>query len=70
MTIEHHKKVYVFNQLQNTWFEWSYAASIFCIIKICPTIPSVNFAAIGIRKINPDRINAIENIYKKSFKIH
>lgn len=60
MAIENRKKVYVFNQLQNTWFEWSYADSKFCILKIFPTITCVDFAAIGIRKINPDRINAIE----------
>ena len=68
MAIEHHKKVNVFNQLQNAWFKWSYAASKFCILKICPNIPYVNFAAISIRKINPNGINAIENLYKKSFK--
>jgi hypothetical protein len=70
MAIKHHKKVNVFNQLQNTWFEWSYADSKFCILKIFPTISYVDFAAIGIRKINPDGINAIENLYKKSFKKH
>lgn len=60
MAIEQHKEVDVFNQLQNTWFEWSYADSKFCVLKIFLTISYVNFAAVSIRKNNPDGINAIE----------
>ncbi|MEM8520627.1 hypothetical protein [Flavobacterium sp. PL12] len=67
MAIDHHKEIFVFDQVQNAWFEWSYSDSKFCILESCPKITSLNFAGIGIRKINLNGINAIEELYINSF---
>lgn len=68
MAIDHRKKIFVFDQIQNAWFKWSYSEATFCAIQLSPKITSLNFAGIGIRKINPDGISAIENLFKESFK--
>ena len=67
MAIDHDKEIFVFDQVQNAWFEWSYSDSKFCILESCPKITSLNFAGIGIRKINLNGINAIEDLYINSF---
>lgn len=68
MAIDNQKEVFVFDQEKNSWFKWSYSKSIFRIIKNTPKITKNNFAGIGARKIKENGIQAIENIYKSSFK--
>ncbi|WP_188051096.1 hypothetical protein [Flavobacterium sp. GP15] len=67
MAIDHQKEIFVFDQIQDAWFEWSYSDSKFCILESCPKITSLNFAGIGIRKITINGINAIEDLYINSF---
>lgn len=69
MAIDHDKEIFVFDQIYNAWFEWSYGSSTFCILENSPKITCSNFAGIGIRKINDNGIAAINDLYKKSFKI-
>lgn len=69
MAIDHEKEIFVFDQIYNAWFEWSYGSSTFCILESSPKITCPNFAGIGIRKINDNGIAAINDLYKKSFKI-
>lgn len=66
MAIDHDKEIFVFDQVQNAWFEWSYSDSKFCSLESCPKITSLNFASIGIRKINLNGLNAIEELYINS----
>lgn len=68
MAIDRRIKIFVFDQIQNAWFKWSYSEATFRAIQMSPKITSLNFAGIGIRKINADGISAIENLFKKSFK--
>jgi hypothetical protein len=68
MAIDNRKEIYVFDQEQDAWFKWSYSNAKFCILKNTPKISKLNFAGIGARKIKENGIQAIENLYKLSFK--
>lgn len=67
MGIDANKLVNVFDKNKNKWFRWSYTSLKFIEIKE-PVISCQNFAGIGTRKINSNGINAIKNLYKKTFK--
>ena len=68
MAIDNLKEVYVFEQIKKKWFRWSYTSMSF-VETTCPKIIAQNFAGIGTREINQDGINAIKDVYKKTFNL-
>lgn len=69
MGINNKKDVYVFDQLKNNWFRWSYSSMSFIQLSEIPIIKTQNFAGIGTREITSDGLKAIEDVYKKTFKL-
>ena len=67
MAIDHQKEVFVFDQFDEKWFRWSYITMTF-IESECPKI-SGDFAGIGSRQLNQSGMNAINNVFKKTFSI-
>ena len=51
MAIQNEKTVYIFNQIDNMWYKWSYIIEQFIKIGL-PKIQTRNFAGIGTRKIS------------------
>jgi hypothetical protein len=68
MGIDNLKEVFVFDQVKEKWFRWSYASMSF-VETSCPKIMAQDFAGIGTREINPAGIMAIKNVYKKTFNL-
>jgi hypothetical protein len=66
-SINNGKIVYVFDQIQNKWFRWSYSSLSFVFEKNTPKISYQNFAGIGTREINKNGIQAIRNVYLSTF---
>jgi len=64
--INNEKMVYVFDQIQNKWFRWSYS-SLSYVDCDCPKIEYQNFAGIGTREINPNGIQAIRDVFINTF---
>lgn len=69
MGINNQKEVYVFDQLKDKWFRWSYSSLSFVEVDYDVKITSQNFAGIGTREIKQNGINAIESVYKLTFNI-
>lgn len=69
MGIDNNKTVYVFDQERDSWFRWSYTSFKFIELKKIPIITTENFAGIGTREIKKNGIEAIENLYKETFKL-
>jgi hypothetical protein len=66
MAINHEKVVFVFDQKRDKWFRWSYSS--LCYVECqCPKISYQNFAGIGTREIKPNGIQAIRNVFTKTF---
>jgi hypothetical protein len=68
MAINNKKDCNVYDQSLLKWFRWSYTSMSFIELKEVPLIKSQNFAGIGTREINEDGINAIKEVYRKTFK--
>jgi len=66
MSIDSMKEVYVFEQNREKWFKWSFNALRFVEVQ-SPKISVQDFAGIGTREINGSGINAIKNLYSKTF---
>ena len=66
MAINHQKPVYVFDQIRDKWFRWSYSSLCYMECK-CPKITHQNFAGIGTREIKSNGIQAIRDVYNKTF---
>lgn len=66
MAINNQKEVYVFDQLRDKWFRWSYASLCYMECQ-CPKITHQNFAGIGTREIKPNGIQAIKDVYSQTF---
>ena len=66
MAINNKKPVFVFEQLKDKWFRWSYSSLCFVICD-CPKITYQDFAGIGTREIKANGIQAIRNVYSKTF---
>lgn len=64
--INHQKEVYVFDQVRNKWFRWSYSSLSYVECK-CPKITYQNFAGIGTREINTIGIQSIREVFNKTF---
>lgn len=66
--IDNKKPVYVFDQGLNKWFRWSYISLSFIEVKDIK-IKTENFAGIGTRDIKSNGIEAIRDIYKRTFNL-
>ncbi len=66
MGINHQKEVYVFDQIRDKWFRWSYSSLCYVECK-CPKITHQNFAGIGTREIKSNGVQAIRDVYNKTF---
>jgi hypothetical protein len=67
MGINQENDVYVFDQIKDKWFRWSYNSLKFVELKEVPSITEQNFAGIGTREIQPNGIKAIRDVYEKTF---
>ncbi len=67
MAINNMNKVFVFDQDKEKWYRWSYDGMKFIEMGNVPTITSENFAGIGTREINQSGIDAINDVYDKTF---
>lgn len=68
MGINNNKEVFVFDQVRDKWFRWSYSTFSFLEINECPKITTQNFAGIGTRELEPNGIQAIREVYELTFK--
>ena len=66
MAINNQKEVYVFDQIRDKWFRWSYSSLSYVECQ-CPKITYQDFAGIGTREIKPNGIQAIRDVYNKTF---
>ena len=66
MGIDNYRDVFVFEQNLEKWFKWSFNALRFVEVQ-SPKISVQDFAGIGTREINGSGINAIKNLYFKTF---
>lgn len=66
MAINNQRPVYVFDQIRDKWFRWSYSSLRYMECK-CPKITHQNFAGIGTREIKSNGIQAIRDVYDKTF---
>lgn len=69
MGVNNQRETFVFDQIRDKWFRWSYSTLRFVEMKEVPTIDVQNFAGIGTREIQPNGIQAIKDVYKKTFNI-
>ena len=69
MGILHTKDIFVFDQIKDKWFRWSYPANSFIELKETPKIKTQNFAGIGTRKLNDCGRKAIRELYEKTFQL-
>jgi hypothetical protein len=67
MGINNNREVFVFDQVRDKWFRWSYSTFQFVEMKDVPSITSQNFAGIGTREIQPNGVKAIRDVYEKTF---
>lgn len=68
MAIDNNKPVYLFEQNEKMWMRFYYESRHFDISQYYPTITVKNFAGIGTRAITDDGLQAILNVYEKTFK--
>tara|TARA_R110000772_G_scaffold81439_2_gene173244 strand:- start:28243 stop:28983 length:741 start_codon:yes stop_codon:yes gene_type:complete len=67
MGIVNGRPIYVFEQNLNKWFEWSYVTEKYIECET-PVISKKNFAGVGTRNITQNGINAIKELFEKTFK--
>lgn len=68
MGINHKRDIFVFDQIRDKWFRWSYSIFSFVEMQDVPSIQCQDFAGIGTREIQPNGIQAIRSVYEKTFK--
>lgn len=68
MGVNHNREVFVFDQLRDKWFRWSYSSLSYIEMSETPDISEQNFAGIGTREIQPNGLKAIRDVYEKTFK--
>lgn len=68
MSINNLRDVYVFDQIKLKWFRWSYTTSSFIELSETPMINTQDFAGVGTREITQNGIDAIKNVYMKTFE--
>jgi hypothetical protein len=67
MAINQENDVFVFDQIKDKWFRWSYNSLRFVELKEVPLITEQDFAGIGTREIQPNGVKAIRDVYEKTF---
>ena len=67
MAIDQENGVFVFDQVKDKWFRWSYTSLRFVEVKEVPVITEKDFAGIGTREIQPNGVRAIRAVYEKTF---
>lgn len=65
MAIDLHKPVHVFDQQYKHWYRFDYDQNTF-VAEDIPTL-TTKFAGVGTRQINEDGVNAIKQIFEKTF---
>lgn len=68
MGINNDREIFVFDQIRDKWFRWSYSALCFVETNDVPVISFPNFAGIGTRELQPNGLSAIRDVYEKTFK--
>ena len=68
MAIDNKKPVFIFEQNLNSWFCWDYSKNTFVKMEETPIISTTDFAGIGARNIAQNGIQAVEDLFKKSFQ--
>lgn len=68
MAINTNKKVFVYNQDTAQWLYWDFFYKSFKELSDNPKITTHRFAGIGTRNINIFGVNAIEELFKNTFK--
>ncbi len=68
MGINNEKEIFVFDQIVDKWFRWSYSSLSYVLVNDVPMITSQNFAGIGTRELQPNGLKAIRDVYEKTFK--
>lgn len=66
MAIDNQKPLFVFNQKNNRWYKYDYNNFKFQEHLYTPRLTK-NFAGIGTREITKNGIDAIRNVYRKTF---
>lgn len=67
MAIDHNKEVFVFEQVKNCWYYWSFNMMRFLECKEPPIITNLNFTGIGTRSLNKNGEIAIKDILKRTY---
>ena len=67
MAIINQKPVFLFDQVRDKWFKWSFLTESFVQLDQCPKIGFQDFAGIGTRQLCSNGIMAINDVYKKTF---
>jgi hypothetical protein len=67
MSINHGREVFVFDQVDDKWWRWSYSTMMFVETGKTPKISYQDFAGIGTREIKPNGVKAIESVYEETF---
>ncbi len=67
MGIDNLRDVCVFDQNKQKWFRWSYSSMSYRELSDSPKIEVQDFAGIGTREINQFGVDAIKNLYLKTF---
>ena len=68
MGVNNQREIFVFDQIKDKWFRWSYSTMSFIEISEVPSITSLNFAGIGSRELAPNGLKSIRQVYEKTFK--
>jgi len=66
--LEPGKKIYVYDQSVDKWFDWSYALKSFREYPGTPVIDADAFAGIGTRKLTDKGKEAIKRIFEKTLR--
>jgi hypothetical protein len=66
LSIQNSRPTFVFDQFKEKWYRWS-PISLSFIQTDCPGITHQDFAGIGTREINSSGIDAIKQVYIKTF---
>ena len=67
MGINNEREIFVFDQIKDKWFKWSYTTLQFLEIKKIPVITSQDFAGVGTRELMSNGLKAIQDVYELTF---
>lgn len=67
MGINNQREVFLFDQVRDKWYRWSYSTNRFIPTESTPSITSQDFAGIGTREIKQNGINQIKSVYNLTY---